>query len=296
MTLPEVEDWTQLIQLMGQYAGTPTLVALDASGNIVAVMKGEYAGDLKTLATDADGRLIAILTDPEDVWGTFRQMGLAELAASLTPVKRYDRRGDVIFVDSFEKGMGSWVGATYGTGAAVNLSSKVALFGGISLSLTTGSDGAQAAKASLQLPYPVESKAGLEYSFTHHPNLVYHYFHFYQRDGATRYEYIVRFDIQNGLLSVRTPGPAWTQFASGVTLDTGQDQFHAAKLVADCVNFKYMRFLFNDTSYDLSAYAPYSVAEVVAAYVQAAIQVDGPAGSNLEAFMDNVIVTVNEPA
>jgi len=55
-------DFTSISLINGTDAlGNLVTIAVDASGNIVGVMKGAYSGDLKTLATDIDGRILARL-------------------------------------------------------------------------------------------------------------------------------------------------------------------------------------------------------------------------------------------
>lgn len=82
MALPEVPDWTQLIQLMGQYGGVPKLIATDENGQLYIVIQGELTGitgdvnvtqeekdreiqgadgaTLRTVAVDASGQIIMV--------------------------------------------------------------------------------------------------------------------------------------------------------------------------------------------------------------------------------------------
>lgn len=56
------EDFTDVSLIRGQDAlGNLVTIAVDASGNIIGLLKGVSGADLKTLATDADGRILARL-------------------------------------------------------------------------------------------------------------------------------------------------------------------------------------------------------------------------------------------
>lgn len=221
-------------------------------------------------------------------------LDLGELAARLGSIVTFDRRGDVIYLEDFSRGYPLWGVAEYGTGAAIELTTKRALSPPFSMSLITGNDGAKAAKMTYQVAYPALSKIALEYAFTLHVNLVYHRFDFLHRDGSTAYHYGVRLDVQNGKLAVREPGPVWTEFASGLNLKSDEWVFHVGKLVEDIENNAYCRFILDDVSYLLSDYEPYSESETTVPYIEAAILTEGPAGSNVETFVDNIIITQNE--
>jgi len=102
-------DWVNVNWLVGDYSGTPTLIAVDADGNIIVVMKGEYEGSLKTVAVDEGGRILMIPTDPADIWGNAISIGLGELIAALSVAKRFDKRGSVLFLEDFENGLGTLI-------------------------------------------------------------------------------------------------------------------------------------------------------------------------------------------
>ena len=294
MVLPEVPDWTQLIQLMGQYAGTPTLVAVDAVGNIVAVMKGEYAGTLKSIAVDAAGRVIMIPTDPADVWGNAISMGNAELVARLTGLGGYDRRGNAIFFDIFDAGLAKGSPVVYGTGAAVEISTASARYGGYSLKLTAGSDSSREAGFQYYLPYPIFSKVGFETSFTVGTNTTYFTIHLNLYDGSTYYSAGVRFDEDNSKVQYLSGAAGWQDLITGVTLYELSKAYHTLKMVIDLASGKYHRVFLDGWSWTAGDLSFYSEASVLGKRFLGHVRHYGAAGTNAVSYIDGVIITQNE--
>jgi len=220
---------------------------------------------------------------------------MAELAARLGSVDVFDRSGNVIYLETFSGGREQWSDATYGTGAAVAITTERVASPPFSLKMTTGGDGAHGVKVEYEVAYHHLCKMGLEYAFTHHINSEYHRMQFFHHEGETRYEYIVRFDIQNSEVQVYDSDGTYKAFATSVNLKSDAFIFNQAKLVVDVENNAYVRFTFNDETWLLGDYAPYEVAESSVPYLSIYAYFIGDAGSNRDHYIDNVIVTQNEP-
>lgn len=297
MALPEVPDWTQLIQLMGQYEGTPTLVAVDEDGNIVAIMKGEYAGTLKSIAVDAAGRVIMIPTDPADVWGNAISMGNAELAAVFSFVKRYDRRGMVVFPEGFEGGLSSWVPIESGTGAAVRHSAKQSFSPPYSCELVAGSTGDRYAGLERYLPFPVVGKIGLQASFTLDPETEHVRLILSWYDGTTRRTWAVNYDLPDTSLGCGAGDGQHTILKSDLSLRVSDTQFHTFKFVADLENEAYVRVLCNSLSYTPTGAVISKAADATGPCLVIYIRnysISSPA-TNPNIWVDNIILTQMEP-
>ncbi|GAH29279.1 unnamed protein product, partial [marine sediment metagenome] len=90
---------------------------------------------------------------------------LSELAVRLGSISQFDRRGDVIFQDSFEYGLGKWLLCGDKTGDEQILISKRSRSGGYCVKLTGGSEGSLYSAMYIHLAYPVLSKLGMECHF-----------------------------------------------------------------------------------------------------------------------------------
>jgi hypothetical protein len=97
---------------------------------------------------------------------TYRWSDFDELAARLGSPVSYDRRGDVIFIESFEHGDGMITWATGGAGSTAGLSLARARTGHFSAALYTPSVANAYAHLTRRGVYPAVSPLGAEISFT----------------------------------------------------------------------------------------------------------------------------------
>jgi hypothetical protein len=282
--------------MKGEYSGSPTTLAVDSSGNIVAVVQGNYGGTLKTLTTDANGRLQIVPYDPDDIWGNAVAMGNAELAAVMSPAHRYDRRGNILLVDSFEDGLVRWYSGLAGTGSSIALSSYRARTGAYSAKVTGGSDGPALAYLSLSMPYPKLSRCGLEFSFELYGQPTAIELELFQFNGTTVYRPMVKWTYSTGNVDYLDSDNSWQSIDTGVNLSVSARAFHTLKMVYDMSAHEYVRLLLEDTEYPLTDIGVHSAANAANPAISVLIYVYSSAGSNKYAYIDDVIVTQNEPA
>lgn len=271
-------------------------IAIDSDGFITAVLKGIFSGTLKTIKVDTDGRMEMIPVDPADIWGNAISMGNAELAASLGFPHRYDRRGNIVFVESFENGVSHWALSGGGTGAAFELSSTFALYGGLALKLTGGSDGSKMSTAVLDPSHPVLGKIGLELVFTVQSVLEFFEVRINLYDGTNLHQGRIRSDQVNSKIQYYSSAGAWVDLIDPLALRTGPPAYHHLKLVVDLSADKYVRCLVDDNEEDMSAIDLYAPADASAARFYMEIFGYSVAGNNGVTYVDGVIVTQSEPA
>lgn len=220
---------------------------------------------------------------------------MAELAARLGSPVTFNREGNVLYMDALENGLTPWATTTAGTGAEVIVSNAWHKLGDYSCKLVCGSDGGQIAKIDRWFPYPVLTKAGLELSFTLDAyidiiNIIFMLF-----DGTNRYQFYVKYDVDNTKIQIRTPS-GYVDVVTGLTLEViGSGLFHVLKLVGDCNTKYYQRLIVNDTETDLTAYQAHSTADATSPSIQAWIEARGDAGQNAVMYVDDIIITQNEP-
>ena len=290
--LPDYEG-AQIIR--GIYNGTYTTVAVDEDGNIIGVFKGDYDGALKTLKTDSSGRLLAIITDPEDVYGNIHMVGNAELAARLGSIDTFERQGTVFHMDNMEHTLGNWVIGIDGAGGAVTRSTQSYLSGTSSCKILTGAVGGNYANITKRLPYPVISRNGMEANVA----LVGDDFLFDMMidysTGTALKRYGIRFDEPDSELQIHTPEDSYETFETNIDLIRTEKAFNFIKLVIDAVNEKYVRLIINETTYDLSAYAPETIVTGISKSIYTHFTLVTAAAASKTCYIDNVIITTNEP-
>lgn len=227
-------------------------VAVDGDGNLVAVIKGDDAGTLRTASVNVDGRFEIVPYDPEDVWGNALGMGNAELASILTPCKRFDRRGNVIFWDSFEDGLGGWKSSLLGTGASVKLSSVRSSQGAYSVALTGGSDGSRSAFISRYLNFPSTTRHGVEVAIAWEDDVEYIQIDLGFRDGTNYYGSSVEYAVATEDYEYKDSAGFFQDIDASKPLYNLDYLFHRFKFVIDTSTQKYVRAFLDDEEYDLS--------------------------------------------
>ena len=219
---------------------------------------------------------------------------LGELAARLESIDTFDRRGDVLWLDGFENGLGKWAANSNGAGGAADLSIVQARNGLYSARLLAGSDGDRNAFIERYAPYPVLSGFGVEFSFTQEASVDNVQLDIELFDGATVTSYIVRWDDVNNVLQYADDEGSFVTIASGVDLAIFTTLFHTVKLVVDAPNGVYNRLIVDDQQYSLAGIAAQSAVDLTLPRLFIGIMNTGLVGLNPTVYVDDVILTQNE--
>jgi hypothetical protein len=220
---------------------------------------------------------------------------LAELAVRLSSPNLFDRRGEVLFATAFSEGLGAVTTGAAGTGAAVDLFAGNSRQGAFCTRLTAGSDGARYAQIYKTLALPAACQVGLELTISVEANTDYWKVRLLWYDGATSHIGTIHVHHASHVLQYYSSGGVYTTFASGVNLVELSSPTHTLKMVLDMEEDTYVRCILNQTTYDLSAYSLFTQAAATYPHLEALIAHYATAGNNPVAYLDNVIVTQNEP-
>lgn len=220
---------------------------------------------------------------------------LGELAARLGSINTFDRRGDVVWFDDFENDLSAWYELGNGTDHDAYMSAESARNGAFSCKLITGKTLGQWSKIIHLGAGLVISKIGIEVSFTLTGDLD----EFKVRLVIYNSEFVCYPEIRyyrstKELKYIDTEGDPIT-FATNVWLSPNSQLYHTLKFVFDQPNRRYNRVILDNVSYDLSNIA---VSEDESdGYPRYWIELSTVAskGENITSFVDDVIVTQNEP-
>ncbi len=225
----------------------------------------------------------------------FALQDMAELAARLGSIDTFDRSGDVVWMDDFENGITKWETYGDGTGTALASDTTYARNGGKSAKCTTGSDGALRAGIRTLKPRPVDSGAGFEISFTLQDNFQYFEFYFILTSGSTRLIPALRVDVANNKIMYRNSAGVYISLLDAVALVKNPLCFNTCKLVVDISTNMYVKALINQYSFDLSALSIQSNVSAIQSYFDIRAFFIGDSGQNRVAYLDDFILTQNEP-
>jgi hypothetical protein len=221
---------------------------------------------------------------------------LGELAARLGSPITYDRRGDVIWWDDFECGLAKWGIALSGLGAAGAMSTTRARNGRSSLLLTGGSTANRTAIAIHDGPYARLSRFGFEWSFNFPVAFDYVQGTLELYDGVNHTLWHWLWSDTLNAVQYLDGATALDVTAASVNLTAGLQGFQTMKLVVDPATGRYVRGLFNDREIELDGVSGLVLPDATPARVQLAIEVHSRAGNNDQVYIDDVIITQNEPA
>jgi hypothetical protein len=225
----------------------------------------------------------------------YRMTDMGELAGRLGSIVTHDRRGDVIWLDDFEGGVEKWDFLGSGTGYAHAWSAERSRSGAFCCKLTTGSDSNKYITMTHRNPYPVKSKIGFEFSGAWDDLTGEVIFQVELFDGATQYTSRIRMDLANLKFYYLDGVAGYTEFYDAALFDEDDHLFNTFKLVADFENELYSRLIINNTAFDLSSYPIYKTAAATLPYLNAYVWLITDLAENKVAWIDDVILTQNEP-
>jgi hypothetical protein len=226
----------------------------------------------------------------------YQVLEMGELAARLGSIDSFDRRGDIVFMDSFEDGLVHWVTGGVGTGHDVRLTRRRSRSGAYAAKMVAGSTLIHQAWMWHQCPLAFWSPTGAEVSFALPDAIDYFVLALQVQDPPVQVSYAIRYDYTTKRLLYLNPADAWTPFATGVPDFLDPDTFQTMKLVANPQVQKYARLQLNSVTYDLSSYAPYVVAAAGAPWISLQIWLFGAGATNPALLVDDAIITQNEQA
>lgn len=294
--MTEQQDWLRAYVLMGQYLGAPVAIQLGPGGLFYAVLRGQGPTGLQTVKVDEDGRLSAFVIDSSDAWGRLLGVGNAELAVRLGSPVAYDRRGQVVFVENFEHGWGLWSITYQGADYAHALDPTTSMSGGYSFKLTAGNASGAYAGINMIRALAPTGKMGLEFVFSINALLNYVGGRLVIVDGARMYTAEVRYGLATNRLELWNHSGAFESPVATAPVTPGKGRYSTLKFVIDTATQKYERVLFNDVETDLTAYSYYDDGVVLAKRIEVEITNYGRVGNNDIAYIDDIIVTLAEPA
>lgn len=219
---------------------------------------------------------------------------MAELAVRNGSINVFDRSGNVVFMDGFEYGLMPYQIYNGGTGNTV-IDNTISFMGGRSAHITTG--GSVGGSGNLSHYFPIQEKTsiGVEFSFRSGANIDYIGIYI---QGVTFGE------LRRASLYINTcNGEIFlNNTASGKivvdTIATGHftnNYWHTVKLVVDLSTNMYVRALFDGYNYDISNHEIFHMASAVYSTVLVKFTALAATYSNKETWLDNIIITINEP-
>ncbi len=218
-----------------------------------------------------------------------------EAAARLGSINVYDRRGWTVWMDDFEAPSIKWYGAVVAPGVGPVLVTTASWTGVQSVYLDAVA-GAGGVSGMLKIfPLLRLGRLGIEFwtrGVTVTPGYLGLVFDIFDGTNQSRAE--VRVDFLADTVSIVTP-------AGKIEIDTGAFPllalmpFVPIKIVVDMDTDMYIRLMVGHQEYDISAHALVDVGLNTDRLVRAQFSLNGDAGGDSYAWLENFILTQNEP-
>ncbi len=225
----------------------------------------------------------------------YQMTDLGELAARLGSINTFDRRGDVILLDDFEDGFHRWTWEGSGSGLGAHLSTFKSRSGRYSLLLTAGSDENHWIYAYRHVFFSPLTALGAEFSFVLPAGFETLTLEMRVNTGTRRLVGYLRWDDPTDALQYRDSAAAYVPLASLPYPSTVTGHLHTWKLVIDTEAEEYVRALLNSQEFPLSGIALWAEDDDSYPLFRFRIRLFGRAGQNDYVFVDDVILTQNEP-
>ena len=236
-----------------------------------------------------------------DWWGsepgetTFQVQDVGELAARLGSIDTFDRRGNVVFLESFEEGLSKWTLFHAGTADDILLSTTYPKHGAYSVKLIGGSGVGHYVQIRHREPIPVLSRIGFEFSWAPDSDMSTIEQYLYWYDGTNDYTWAVRYVVSTHALQVRDSAGNWQTITTAWIPSLTYSTSHVWKLVVDLETGEYAFLIVDQNGYDLSAYSGQFLSAGLGPYLSMDLFYYSTAGKNSVCYIDDVIITQNEP-
>lgn len=220
---------------------------------------------------------------------------MGELAARLGAPNVFDRMGNIVWSEQFEYGLGSWQLGSTGGGLDPVLVAHPYLYKPYALKFASeaGSTGGSITQINLHLPY--ESALGIEFAFN--PNFrattLELYINVYT--GAKYYAFGAEFQLKNGIIRLYKQGGGYNNVYSNPLGYTRSDNYHVVKLVMDLANGLYKRLMFGNLDIDVTGKTLHVGTSGTRPSMTLLFRLESAADYDEVLFLDNVIITLDEP-
>jgi hypothetical protein len=219
----------------------------------------------------------------------------AELAVRLGFPHVFERTGNVLFYETFAHGISDWHPLQNPIANKPLLSSRGLLNSPYCAVLV--SDGTAAGFSTIRkdLGYPYLTTFGMEFSFQPSTNIGELFFGIIVYTGDTKHSVWAYYNDSVYKWYVLDDTPAYQEVLTYCIGAHDHTNWHTVKLVVDMVNLRYARLMVDNEDVGLSAYTPRADADATDPYIYLGIDSFTLGTRIFDIYIDNVILTINEP-
>ncbi|MCK4297881.1 MAG: hypothetical protein KAX80_00025 [Planctomycetes bacterium] len=234
------------------------------------------------------------LVGPKSV--TYGLDDLGEAVVRLGSPVIWDRRGDVILLDSFEEGLGLCNLTTFNPGDYYRRTTDASRHGALSLLLHADGLDDSYARVEWFIAVPGSLQVGFEISFGARDEYEALYWQLLYFDGTDLLTAEIRYVRATRDLEYLDSDGNYQTLRSSLDLYVLLMPVHVFKLVVDFATGHYVRLIMSQHTFDMSTCALRSTPNPIWPTLWPRFWIDGEDNGGGEAIVDRCIVTQNEPA
>jgi len=219
---------------------------------------------------------------------------MAELAARLGALPRYDRLGDVVFSDDFAAGINRFEAETSGAGAAVEWTSEHHVTRGFSCKLTAGSNVNRYAGIKTIVPVPFSVVYGVEIAWTSHEDMDYGIIQADIYTGVYKISFALKTDSSLFYNYYLNSAGGWTQITPQVKPYFSDLNFINSKFTFNVSTQTYSRTLVTPVTFDIKGNSGLIVPDAGRPRMELWGRIYADAGKNPCSYVDSLILTAND--
>lgn len=220
---------------------------------------------------------------------------IGELAARLGSPDTFDRRGNIILLETFGDSLSKWLPGSDGDAGSVEIVNKYSRSGPFAVKLVTPNVADARTWLQGSFAVPVLSKIGFEFSFSTNC-LGFRVRLDMELSAAGMYYYSdIYWDADTQKLTYLNESDNWVTLPDTFKTKFSLYHFNTIKLVTDFAHSKYNRIIWNDQVVDLSTIPLKQGATLEPPYLYILLHIQNAPTLLRTAYIDNVIITQNEP-
>jgi len=225
----------------------------------------------------------------------FGQADGGEVAARLGSPVTIDRRGNLIWFDDFEAANAVKWKTLLSTGSTAELNTAYAWMNNASMKLTTHTDSGDFAAIVKYLPIPIDNSVGIEFRYRLGDGKPITQINLTGYTGSYYFSGAVRYNFNTSKLYYLNSLGVYSEITNTDYNGNDGEYWHYLKLALNWSTKKYIRLMYNNTTYDLSDIALYTAASATKNMLAIALTCIADTDAAASIYVDNVILTQNEP-
>ncbi|MDD5540394.1 MAG: hypothetical protein PHG61_06870 [Candidatus Marinimicrobia bacterium] len=234
-------------------------------------------------------------TIPVSEAGAVVTVDTREVAARLGAVSRDDKRGEILWYTNFEDGLSGLELSHSPTTRQVLLNALHNHYGRNSLHANFDAASGASVYIYKRITELANQVVGFESAFTDHARLRYFILYSDVYTGSELLYCGIRYyHTGTGYLQLYTPD-LWVNIAEGVMPLSDPYLFTPLKVVVDFSNRKYVRAIFGENEYDLSAYSVRAIAAASAKHTLLQNMIQLASTGTMDVYVSHYALTKEEP-